>query len=200
MTLMRKIFGTDSKIDLSQPVFFGKQLRQAGYDREIDEGMSSGMRRYATLDITALSERQTKKIIKRMVGAAKDFNLCKLVQVGGFTREGRRYLTVSGESHTLYQNPVKNLMLERIMPLVDKLPIEYVESCISPPVQGQPYQPINLGPYGSTGGNPNLKNPQPRIDNYVTLPSPAGQPTIDLGLGIPMHPAAQELRDRGEIR
>ncbi len=173
MSLLKRLFKKSEEVDYSQPMFFAKQLNQTGYDPEIDEGMSSGMRRYVTLDVTKLSEKQVSGLLEKLVREATDFHLCKLVQVSGFNKEGRRYVTVSGESHRIWQISVKNAMLEKLTDITDKLPVEYVEAHIDPPVQGGQHQLTNLGPYGSTG-------------------SPA--------FGILQHPDAQELREKGKIR
>jgi len=125
------------------------------------------------LDVTKLSEKQVKQVIKGLVDEAQDFNLCKLVQVTGFNKENKRYLAVSGESHAMWQGSTKNEMLDSIRSVTGELPVEYVKSYIKPPTQGEPYQTTNLGPYGSTG-------------------SP--------GLGISQHPDAQKLRNQGKIR
>ena len=55
--------GKTLDIDYSQGIFFANQLGQSEYDREIDGGMSSGMIRYATLDVTVLSEDQDRKSV-----------------------------------------------------------------------------------------------------------------------------------------
>lgn len=161
------------QIDYSQAIFFAEQLRPKGYDREIDEGMSSGLIRYATLDATKLSEKQTTSTLEKLVNEAKDFDMCKLVQVAGFNKDNKRYLIVSGESHISFARDARDMMLETIKKEVGKLPVEYVKDHITPPVAGEPYKPTNLGMYGSTG------NPV---------------------LGIPQHPDAKKLRDEGKIR
>ena len=170
---MSQLEKNSKEIDLSQPLFFAEQFLQKSYDREIDEGLSSGLRRYATLDVTKLSEKQVRQTIKGLIKDAEDFDLCKLVQVAGFNKEDKRYLTVSGESHASFQDSTKNLMLDKIKLVTDKLPVEYEKAHITPPTQEEPYQPTNLGPYKSTG-----------------CP----------GLGIPQHPDAQKLRDQKKIR
>ncbi len=173
MSLLNKLFGKDSKMNLSQPLFFAKQFLQSDYDREIDEGMSSGMRRYATLDVTKLSKKQVKQTILRLVEDAEDFNLCKLIQVAGFNKKDKRYLTVSGESHALFKESARDLMLDRIKHVAGKLPVKYLDTHVTPPTQEEQYKPTNLGKYGSTGS-----------------------PSLD----IPQHPDAQKLRDQGKIR
>lgn len=161
-------------IDYSQPIFFAEQLMQNEYDREIDEGLSSGLRRYATLDVTCLSEKQVAGVLEKLITEVDNFNVCKVVQVAGFNKDNKRYLVVSGESHTLFQKEARDLMLNRIRNATKELPsIKYIDDYVEPPEEGEPYQPINLGPYGSTG-NPNL--------------------------GIPQHPDAHRLRNQGKIR
>lgn len=145
--------------DYQQEIFFAERLNQTGYDREIDEGMSSGMRRYATLDVTSLNERQITGLLEGLLDQTEDFKMCKLIQVAGFNKEGARYLTISGESHAMYQGSARDMMLERVRSITTKLPVKYAEANVTPPEQGKPYQPTNLGPYGSTG-NPSLGIPQ----------------------------------------
>ena len=68
-------------LDFSKSVFLGQVLSQEGYDREIDEGMSSGMKRYVTLDITALSEEQAAGVLESMVSAKERSNLKELARL-----------------------------------------------------------------------------------------------------------------------
>jgi hypothetical protein len=137
MSPLEKLSGKDIKIDFSRPVFFAEQFRQKGYDLEIDEGMSSGMKRYVTLDVTELSEGQVGQLIGRLRGEAQDFSLCKLVRIAGFVRGDKRYLIVSGESHEFYQVPARDTMLDKIRPVTEGLPVEYVEAYVAPPTPGE---------------------------------------------------------------
>lgn len=114
------------KPDYKSTIFFAEILSQDSYDREIDEGMSSGMRRYVTLDITALSNKATTSLLESIVGQASDFGMCKAVQVAAFKKEDKRYLAVSGESHALYQREARDVMLEEIGRLWDGLPVKRV--------------------------------------------------------------------------
>jgi hypothetical protein len=134
--------------------------------------MSSELRRYATLDVTHLSKDQTTNLIKNLLRTSARFNLCKTVQVAGFNTEGRRYLTVSGESHAMFSGSTKSSMRKLMEPTTRGMPVVYVEAHIRPPLEGEPHQTVNLGRYGSTG-------------------CPAE--------GIPMHPDAQRLRELGKI-
>jgi len=170
--IINKLLGIKSNIDLSQPIFYGQKFQQNHYDREIDEGMSSGVTRYVTLDVTSLSKKQLNNIITECVEKAQNFDLCKMVQVAGFTKENKRYLIVSGESHALFSGATKDAMQERLKPIIDSYALMYLNEFISAPVT-VPYEPTNLGPYGSTG-------------------SP--------GFGISQHPDAQKLRDEKKIR
>lgn len=180
MSLLTKLFGKEKKrdlpqekIDLSQQIFLGKKFKQENYDREIDEGMSSDLVRYVTLDITNLAEGEAIQLINGLEKRAQNFGMCKIVQVGGFNKKGRRYLIVSGESHMYVVGPTRDMMLDNVKELTDKLPVEYINDHITPPVQEESYETINLGPYGSTG------NP---------------------GLGIKQNPRAKRLREQGRIR
>ena len=163
------------RIDYSEPIFFVDRFRQTGYDRELDEGMSSGMRRYATLDVTEVPEKDLGNLIKGIKTGLSDFNLCKLVQVAGFNKDGRRYIIVSGEGHAMCEGSTKEYALKRIVPLTEGLSLEYITAHITPPPEGETetYTPTNLGKYGSTG-------------------CPAQ--------GIEQHPDAAALRKSGEIR
>lgn len=137
MSLLKKVFRKKPKIDFSLPVFCNELLEQIGYDIEINRKFSSGMKRYATLDVTNLSDRQIRKVIGGIVREAEDFNICKLVQVGGFTKDDKRYIIVSGESHANYQTSTKNMMLDQMRLVTGGLPVEYVETHVTPPTVGE---------------------------------------------------------------
>ncbi|MCK5149564.1 hypothetical protein KAJ87_01415 [Candidatus Pacearchaeota archaeon] len=173
MSLLKKLFEKNPKIDFSQSIFFVRQFRQKNYDREIDEGMSSGMKRYATLDVTKLSKKQARQVIGELIEEVQDFSLCKLVQLAGFTKKDKRYLILSGESHIFYEKSTKDVILNRMKSTTKELPVEYLKAHVTPLIQGELYKPTNLGPYGSTG-NPCL--------------------------GISQHPDAQKLREKGIIK
>jgi hypothetical protein len=114
------------KPDYESTIFFAEVLLQDGYDLEIDEGMSSKMKRYLTLDVTALSNKATTSLLERIVEQASDFGMCKAVQVAAFKNSSRKYLAVSGESHILYQTAARDVMLEMISPLWEGLPVKTV--------------------------------------------------------------------------
>ncbi|MGV8087082.1 MAG: hypothetical protein ACP5N1_05625, partial [Candidatus Woesearchaeota archaeon] len=135
---------TKSEIDLSQPVFYGKQFRQNNYDREIDEGMSSGLERYITLDVTDLSEKQLSLLINTVVDKTQDFSLCKMVQVAGFKNDEKKYLAISGESHRLYSNSVKSSMHDRLKSVFSEFPVTDIVEFIPVPINSA-YTPTNLG-------------------------------------------------------
>jgi hypothetical protein len=161
MGLLKKLFGGNPEADLpkpgeglqadfSEPIFFAQQIRQDNFDIEINEGMSSGIRRYATLDASDLSEEEIKQVIGKLVRAVHGFNMCKLVQVAGFTKDvDRRYIVVSGESHEFYQTSAKNMLRDMIAPILEEFPVEYVEAHIEPPVRGRDHQATDFGPYGA---------------------------------------------------
>ncbi len=162
-----------SRKTYSQPVFFSEQIMQKRYDMEIDEGMSSGMKRYVTLDVTELSKRQVKGVLEDLLVEFEDFSVCKIVQIAGFNKNNKRYIIVSGESHFYFVKSTQELALGVVDRVVDGLPVRYIDEYVPLPVKGEPYKPINLGPYGSTG-NPTL--------------------------GIPQDPEAELLRRQGMIR
>ncbi|PIN72366.1 hypothetical protein COV21_02415, partial [Candidatus Woesearchaeota archaeon CG10_big_fil_rev_8_21_14_0_10_45_5] len=101
---------------LRDGVFYAIQLKQHDYDHEIDEGLSSGLKRYVTLDLSELSRFQKNEVINGIVRAVKNYDLCKLVQVAGFNKAGKSYVIVSGESHYLYQRAAQDGILNRIKP------------------------------------------------------------------------------------
>ncbi len=178
--LWEKIFGRKdkeskkkSKIDLTQQVFFGERYLQESYDREIDEGCSSGLNRYATIDITSVPKSQAIGLLEQIVEEAKDFSVCKLTQVGGFNKDGKRYITVSGESHYVVSGTARDMLVNKIREYTNGLPVVYVQEHITLPIEGKPYEPVDLGPYGSTGAPMH---------------------------GVAMHPGAAELRKKGKIR
>jgi len=162
---------TTRKIDYAQPLFFSEQIRQTGYDREIDEGCSA-YARLVTLDVSDLTEKQTSRAIRDLVEATSDFDLCKLVQIEGFNYEGKRYLTIHGETHSLWQGSTIISMQRRVERTIEGRSITFVNH-VPMPSQTAPHNPVNLGPYGSTGAPMQ---------------------------GIGQHPAAERLRKKGEIR
>ncbi|MCX6709471.1 MAG: hypothetical protein NTV63_00745 [Candidatus Woesearchaeota archaeon] len=121
--------------DYRKPVFLANLYPQSNYDMEIDEGWSSGMRRYATIDVSALSKNQIESVLERIIKEAEDFSVCKSVQVSGFNKSRKRYLAVSGESHLRYQVDIRDLMLEQLYIITENLPVKYLDSYVEPPRQ-----------------------------------------------------------------
>lgn len=160
-------------MNITKETFYINTLRQEHYDREIDEGMSSGMRRYVTLDISKLSKRDIKKILSKFKKIFSNFDICKLVQIGGFNIDGKRYLTISGECHTLFQSSCQKATQEDVEKIVKDKNALFVTEFIPPPGKTEKHVSVNLGPYGSTGA-----------------------PT----LGYKQHPDANKLRAQGLIR
>ena len=136
--------------DFSKPVFYEKIIRYSSYDPEIDEGMSSGLRRYMTLDVSNLEKDEIARIVEGLVKEAMNFNLCKLMQVAGFSKKDKRYIIVSGESHERMQCYASRIIIDKTKKYIEGLPVKYVRDYVAPP-EGEPYEPTNKGPYGTTG-------------------------------------------------
>jgi hypothetical protein len=137
---------------MDAPVFYSEMYRQRGYDREIDEGMSSGMRRLTTVDVTGMPEKDVKRLIDKIGKEASDFNICKQIQVAGFNSGGHRYLSVSGESHMFYQGSSSSYFTDRVRPHLNGTDAKLV-GYVGMPQQytTDRYEPVNLGAYGTTG-------------------------------------------------
>ncbi len=162
------------KTNYDSPAFLAEQFRQTNYDREIDEGMSSGMRRLVTLDVTGVSDGDMNSLIRSMRGKCKDFNLCKQLQLAGFNTGGHRYLAVSGESHMFYQGSSSSMFTDRVAGAAQAAGAKSVGYVAMPAANTtDSYEPTNLGRYGTTG-------------------APA--------YGVSAHPKAAALRKSGEIQ
>ena len=141
-----------SKGKYSAPAFLSEMHRQSGYDREIDEGMSSGMRRLATINVTGLTDGELGKVIKGLRRESKDFNLCKQIQLAGFNTKGQRFIAVSGESHMFYQGSSSEYFTNRAKKATTGTAAQFVDYVAFPTQSStDTYEPVNLGPYGTTG-------------------------------------------------
>lgn len=144
------------------PYFFGERFEMHGYDREIDEGMSSGMRRFATLDVSELTPDEIEDVLDIAADGVRGYSMCKQAQVMGFYGEGGReqkYIAVSGECHSRFQGAVAENVIERMngrfygFNQSHEHQVSYVNEFIPNP-SDRTYTPTDLGPYGTTGGPP----------------------------------------------
>ena len=138
-------------MNITKETFYVTILKQKHYDREIDEGMSSGMRRYITLDISKLSKKEVKKLLSGFEKKFSDFDICKLVQIGGFNINDKRYITVSGECHIFFQSACQKATQEVVEKIVKDKTVQFVTEFIPPPGKTEKHVSVDLGPYGSTG-------------------------------------------------
>jgi len=154
--------GEDTKWDVNP--FYAETFQQSGYDREIDEGMSSGMRRLVTIDVTELDNKEIEQILDIVSDEARDYSLCKQVQVAGFYAEGsdggeKKYVAVSGESHYYYQGSTASMYKDHVNEKLFEFNenhehhVAYQNGFVPIP-NAQSYTPLDLGPYGTTGGPP----------------------------------------------
>ena len=150
-SITRVFTGAPKISDYDAPAFYANTIGQSGYDREIDEGMSSGMRRYATLDVSQLSEAEVGSLIGGLERGARGFNLCKQIQVAGFNAGGKRYVAVSGESHLYFQGSAAKSFEKVALNAAAGLNVRSVGYVALPTTESDVYEPVNLGRYGTTG-------------------------------------------------
>ena len=133
----------------------------SGYDREIDEGCSSGMVRFATLDVTGFTNDEIEDILDIAADGIRGYNLCKQGQVAGFHSADRShtYVAVSGEAHHMWAGAVAENVIERMNGRLYSFnqshenQVSYVNEHVDIPTH-MTYTPTDLGPYGTTGGPP----------------------------------------------
>ena len=119
-----------AELDLSETIFFGEEFPQTGYDHSINEGFSSGNRRYATLDVTELTDEQIIEVLEGLTAIVKDYKVCKTTQLVGFNSDGKRYISISGVSHMRAMVAVKDMITERARSVTADLPVTYVQEHI----------------------------------------------------------------------
>jgi hypothetical protein len=112
--------------------------------------------------------------LKQLEVEYKNYNLCKLVQIGGFNKNEKRYITVSAEAHVVAIGACHSIGLKFLKRVTKNMDVNFITwEHIDPPVKGKPHKKINLGKYGSTGAPMH---------------------------GIKQHPDADDLREAGKIR
>ncbi|MDP7080740.1 MAG: hypothetical protein QF415_12670 [Candidatus Undinarchaeales archaeon] len=148
------------------PYFFGERFDMHGYDREIDEGRSSGMVRFATLDVSELTPDEIEDVLDIAADGVRGYSLCKQAQVMGFygeTGREQKYIAISGECHSMWQGAVAENVVEHMNGRLHSFnqhhehQASYVNEFIPNP-SDRTYTPTDLGPYGTTGG------PQENLD------------------------------------
>lgn len=130
MSLIEILFKNKKKSD---GIFFIKNLKQNRYDIEIDEGFSSGLVRYNTLDITGKNKLISYYIANKIADKFTNYNLCKQVEVVGFNLNDKKYITISGESHFLYIGEAKHYANKDIKKIMENFKIKSIDEYIKTP-------------------------------------------------------------------
>ena len=101
---------------------------QRHYDLEIEEGMSSGLVRFVTVDVTHVFFFTRWLFWVKLVQYIQDFNMCRYTLLMDVTIKGKRYFVFDGECHLLYSHSTTSIADEHVklvMPQTAKV-VKYI--------------------------------------------------------------------------
>lgn len=102
---------------------FFVELKQLGYDREIDEGFGSNVRFY-TFDVTGESNEIIKALIWRLKQKLETYNVCKIIKIFYFKVDNFKYVAVTGLVHCMWCNAAKSQLDEKLKQIIELKKIE----------------------------------------------------------------------------
>ncbi|MBI2661704.1 hypothetical protein HYX09_05580 [Candidatus Woesearchaeota archaeon] len=124
---MRRLWGILSGQGREQkPTLYDVLVSQPRYDREIRDGWSTGLVRFATLDLTELPYSEVRKTLERIADSVQDTNMGPSVIVTEFISGGRRYVAIRGETHRHYVGDAQMVILSKMRKVTDGIPVTYV--------------------------------------------------------------------------
>ena len=96
------------------------EIKQHGYDREIDEGFGTSAKRYVTFDVTERDLEEISDIVFDLNKVFLDFNVVKYIRLVVFRKENKHYIAINGLSHMFYEHACRDAALDQIQKIMEK--------------------------------------------------------------------------------